>query len=43
MVGLQVKKISGKQYEHVEVCDRFEMKTMKDYDNLYLKNLKIVV
>ena len=31
-------KNSDKEYEHVlKVWDRFEMKTMKDYHNLYLK------
>ena len=32
------KKISDKEYEHVtKVWHRFEMKTMKDYHDLYLK------
>ena len=36
--SLTDKKISGKEYEHVDkVWDRFEMKTMKDYHSLYLK------
>ena len=31
-------KISDKEYEHVlNVWHKFEMKTMKDYHNLYLK------
>ena len=31
------KKISDKEYEHpLKVRDRFQMKRMKDYDNLYL-------
>ena len=31
-------KISNKEYEHVlEVWNKFEMKTMKDYHDLYLK------
>ena len=32
------KKISDKEYEHVfEVWNKFEMKTLKDYHDLYLK------
>ena len=32
------KKISGEKYEHVlNVWNKFKMKTMKDYHNLYLK------
>ena len=32
------KKISGKEYEDVlNVWNKFEVKTMKDYHNLYLK------
>ena len=32
------RKISGKEYEHVpNVCKTFEMKTIKDYHDLYLK------
>ena len=32
------KKISDKEYERVlKVLNKFEMKTMKDYHNLYLK------
>ena len=32
------KKISDKEYEHIlQVWNKFEMKTMKDYHNLYLK------
>ena len=32
------KKNSGTEYEHVvKVWNKFEMKTMKDYHNLYLK------
>lgn len=32
------KKISDKEYEHfIKVWDRFEIKTMKDYYELYLK------
>ena len=32
------KKISDKEYKHVlKVWNNFEMKTMKDYDNVYLK------
>ena len=36
--SLKDKKISDKEYEHVtKVWHRFEMKTMKDYHDLYLK------
>ena len=36
--SLTGKKISDKEYEHVlKVWKKFEMKTMKDYDDLYLK------
>ena len=36
--SLTGKKISDKEYEHfVKVCDRFEIKRMKDYHDLYLK------
>ena len=36
--SLTDKKISGKEYEHVlKVWNRFEMKAMKDYHDLYLK------
>ena len=32
------RKISGKEHEHVlNVWKKFEMKTMKDYHDLYLK------
>ena len=32
------KKISDKEYEHVfKVWNKFEMKTLKDYHDLYLK------
>ena len=32
------KKISDKEYQHVlKVWNKFEMKTMKDYHDLYLK------
>ena len=32
------KKISDQEYKHaLNVCNEFEMKTMKDYQNLYLK------
>ena len=35
--SLTDKKISDKESEHVlKVCDRFEMKTMEDYHDLYL-------
>ena len=36
--SLTGKKISDKEYKHVlNVWNKFEMKTMKDYHNLYLK------
>ena len=36
--SLTGKKISDKEYEHVlQVWNKFEMKAMKDYHNLYLK------
>ena len=36
--SLTVKKISDRESEHVvKVSDKSEMKTMKDYHNLYLK------
>ena len=36
--SLADRKISGKEYDHVlKVCNNFEMKTMKDYHDLYLK------
>ena len=36
--SLTVKKISGKEYEHVlKVWNKFEMKKMKDYHDLYLE------
>ena len=36
--SLTGKKISEKEYEHVlEIWNKFAMKTMKDYHNLYLK------
>ena len=36
--SLTCKKISYKTYEHVlKVWNKFEMKTMKHYDELYLK------
>ena len=32
------KKVSDKEYDHVtKVWNTFQMKTMKDYHNLYLK------
>ena len=35
---MTVRKISDKESEHVlKVWDKSEMKTMKDYHNLYLK------
>ena len=37
-ISLTNKKFSDKVYEHVlNVWNRFEMKMMKDYHNLYLK------
>ena len=36
--SLTGKKISDKEYEHVhKVLNKFDMKTVKDYHNLYLK------
>ena len=36
--SLTGKKISDKEYDHVlNVWNKFEMKTMKDYHDLYLK------
>ena len=36
--SLTDRKITGKEYEHVhKVWKKFEMKTMKEYHNLYLK------
>ena len=36
--SLTNRKISDKEYGHVSnVCKKFEMKTMKDYHDLYLK------
>ena len=36
---LTVKRISDNEYDHVlNVCDVFEMKTMKDYHDRYLKH-----
>ena len=36
--SLNDKKITDKEYEHViNVLEKFEMKTMEDYHNLYLK------
>ena len=36
--SLTDKKISDKKYKHVlKVWNRFEMKTVKDYHDLYLK------
>ena len=36
--SLTSKKISGKDYQYViKVWDKFEMKTLKDYHELYLK------
>ena len=36
--SLTGKKISDKEYEHVlKVWDKFEMKTLKDYQDFYLK------
>ena len=38
IVCLQVKKTSQKEYEYVlKVWNKLEMKTMKDYQDLYLK------
>ena len=37
-IYLNDRKISGKEYEHVlNVWNKLEMKTMKDYRNLYIK------
>ena len=36
--SLTDRKLSDKEYDHVlKVWNKFEMKTMKDYHNLYLK------
>ena len=36
--SLTDKKFTGKEYEHIlNVWNKFEMKTMKDYHDLYLK------
>ena len=36
--SLTGKKIRDKEYEHVlKVCNKLEMKTIKDYHDLYLK------
>ena len=36
--SLSGKKMSDEEYEHIlKVCDKLEMKTMKDYQYLYLK------
>ena len=36
--SLTGKKVSNKEYEHVlKVWNKFEMKKMKDYHDLYLK------
>ena len=36
--SLSGKKMSDEEYEHIlKVCDKLEMKTMKDYQDLYLK------
>ena len=38
--SLTGKKISDKEYEHVlKVWNKFEMKTTKDYQDLYLKSV----
>ena len=35
---LTCKRINGKEYEHVlDICNKFEMKTMRDCHELYLK------
>ena len=35
--SLADRKITDKEYEHLlSVLNKFEMKTMKNYDNLYL-------
>ena len=37
--SLTGKEITDKKYEHVlNVWNKFEMKTMKDYQDLYLKH-----
>ena len=37
-ISLNSKKVSDKEYAHVlKVWDKFEMKSMKDCHNLYLK------
>ena len=37
--SLTNRKINGKEYEHdLNVWNKFEMKTMKDYHDLYLKH-----
>ena len=37
LTGKKKKKISDKEYEHVlKAWDKFEIKTMKDYHNLYI-------
>ena len=44
--SLTDRKITEKEYEHVlNVWTKFEMKTVKDYQNLYLKcnNLKLIL
>ena len=34
------EKISDKEYEHIlKVWDKFEMKTMRDFHNLYLNGI----
>ena len=44
IVRCQAKQISDKEYEHaLKVWDTFEMKTMKDYDDLYLKMRRFIV
>ena len=36
--SLTDRKITEKEYKHVlNVCNKFEMKSMKDYHDLYLK------
>ena len=36
--SLMGKKINGKEYEHIlKIWNNFEMKTMEDYHDLYLK------
>ena len=44
--SLADRKITEKEYEHVlNVWTKFEMETVKDYQNLYLKcnNLKLIL